>query len=261
MPLNDPRRVKYDVEDADAWKKDVIWMADVSQNKDTPMWVGWNAMIVPHDKRLHKIWYLPQINESPTSNAVVAETMKRSLCIASESGKQSITVTYDLAIAKLAMQIQSEEQPVFDNVFVALGSFHIELALFKAFGKVLAESGGPHILNECEVLAIGSLNGFINGKNYKCCKRMHELLALAMEILHFESFLSIQENATEICNVVEQEVQNIKQKGVRSHGYSKEMDDVLQQYSVYSIGTQNGVNGKTAIKVLVQLHKDDSPLP
>ena len=82
-----------------------------------------------------------------------------------------------------------------------------------------------------------------------------------MEILHFESFLSIQENATEICNVVEQEVQNIKQKGVHSHGYSKEMDDVLQQYSVYSIGTQNGVNGKTAIKVLVQLHKDDSPLP
>lgn len=174
--------------------------------------------------------------------------MKRSLCIASESGKQSIAVTYDMAIAKLAMQIQSEEQPVFDRVFVALGSFHIELALWNAFGKVIAESGGPHILNECEVLAMGSLNSFIKGKNYKRCKRMHELLALAMEIVHFDSFLSTQENATEICEVIQREVENLKQeKNVDSHGYSKEMDDVLLQYHVYSNGTQNGKNGKTAM--------------
>ena len=139
-------------------------------HEDTPMWVGWNAKVIPNDKRLQKIWYLPQINQSPTSNAIVVETMRRSLRIAAESGKQSIAVTYDLAIAKLAMQIQCEEQPAFDNVFVALGSFHIELALFSAFGKIIAESGGPHVLTECEILAKGSVNGFIKGKNYKRCK-------------------------------------------------------------------------------------------
>lgn len=149
-------------------------------NEDAPMWVGWNAMSIPRDEHLHKIWYLPHINQSPTSNAVVVETMKRSLRVAVESGKQSIAVTYDLAIAKLAMQIQAEEKPTFDD-----GSFHIELALFSAFGKVIDESGGPHILNECEVLAKGSITGFTKGKNYKRCKRLHKLLALAMEILHF----------------------------------------------------------------------------
>jgi hypothetical protein len=175
IPLQDLRRLRYEeAEDNEAWKKDIMWMAAVSQNKDTPMWVGWNALRVPCDERLHKIWYLPQINESPTSNAVVAETMRRSASIASESGKESIAVTYDLAIAKIAMQIQSEEQPAFDRVFVALGSFHIELALLNAFGKVIVESGGPHILNECEVLAVGSLNGFIKGKNYKRCQKIDE---------------------------------------------------------------------------------------
>ena len=97
---------------------------------------------------------------------MVVETLKSSLCIAAESGKQSIAVTYDLAIARFAMQIQCEEQPTYDNVFVALDSVHVELALFSAFGKIITVSGGPHILNECDVLAKGSVNGFIKGKNY-----------------------------------------------------------------------------------------------
>ena len=81
--------------------------------------------------------------------------MKQSLRIATECGKTSIAVTYDLAIAKIAMQIQEEENPQFDRIFVALGSFHVEMALLSAFGKIIAESGGPHVLNECEVLAKG----------------------------------------------------------------------------------------------------------
>ena len=67
-------------------------------------------------------------------------------------------MTYDLAIAKIASQIQSEERPAYDNLFIDLGAFHIEMNLLKAFDKVIAESGGPHILNECEVLAKGSIS-------------------------------------------------------------------------------------------------------
>ena len=38
------------------------------------------------------------------------------------------------------------------------------MALLSEFGKIIAESGGPHILNECEILAKGSLNSFYKGK-------------------------------------------------------------------------------------------------
>ena len=69
------------------------------------------------------------------------------------------------------MQIQKEESPEFDYLFVALGSFHIELAFFSVCGKIISESGAPHFLNECEVLKKGSLNGFIKGKHYNRCKR------------------------------------------------------------------------------------------
>ena len=84
------------------------------------------------------------------------------------------------------MTIQAAESPEFDNVFVALGSFHIELAFFSALGKIVKESGATHFLGELEILKSGSLNGFIKGKSYNRCKRIHEYLSLSMESLHFE---------------------------------------------------------------------------
>ena len=141
IPLDDQRRLKDEpIESivAESWKEDILRMTDLFIDTDmsAPMWVGWNSMLIPRDESLQKVWYLPQINMSPTSHSVVRETMRRSQCIANECGKTSIVVSYDLAIAKIAMQIQAEESPKFDDIFVALGSFHIELAFFSSMGKM-----------------------------------------------------------------------------------------------------------------------------
>ena len=50
-------------------------------------------------------------------------------------------MTYDLTIAKIALQLQEEEVLKFNNVFVVLGGFHTEMAAFAVFGKYIAESG------------------------------------------------------------------------------------------------------------------------
>ena len=86
------------------------------------------------------------------------------------------------------------------------------MALFHAYGQSIAEPGGPHILSECFVLAKGSAKSFQTDKNYKCCKRMHEILALAMEKLHFESFLEIYENAEDIRSLIIQWLRIIKEQ-------------------------------------------------
>ena len=65
---------------------------------------------------MQKVWYLKQTNESPKSTSVVAETLKRSQKACEEYDKYSISVTYDLATAKVAMQLQAEEKPTHDNV-------------------------------------------------------------------------------------------------------------------------------------------------
>ena len=88
-------------------------MADVATDTEnsTPVWIGWNSNLIPSDDCSREIWYLPQTNQSPTLYAVVSQTMKKSLKISSECGQHNIAVTYDLAIAKLALQIQAEESP------------------------------------------------------------------------------------------------------------------------------------------------------
>ena len=131
---------------------------------------------------------VPASNKSVTTNhSVVAEMMRRFLEIAAEAQKNSIAVTFNLAIAKTAMQIQHEETPKYDSLFIALGSFHIEMAFFKLLGIMIAESGGPYILKECGI----SIKSFISGLSYNKCKRMHETLAAAFEVLHFERFLDM----------------------------------------------------------------------
>ena len=66
-------------------------MADMLSDEDeTPMFVGWNAQLLPTDDEIHNVVYLPQINSSPTLYSVVQETMNRALRIAEERGKTSI---------------------------------------------------------------------------------------------------------------------------------------------------------------------------
>ena len=55
--------------------------------------------------------------------------------IAAEAQKTSTAAMYDLAIAKIVMQIQHDETPKYDSAFIALGYFHVEMAFFKSVGK------------------------------------------------------------------------------------------------------------------------------
>ena len=100
---------------------DLVWMMQFSfLPQSTPMWVGWNAQQRHDCQPTERIWYLPPINQSPTSTAVVKETMKRAQQLAKECRKSEIAVTYDLAIAKMALEIQVAETPLVEVVKFAI---------------------------------------------------------------------------------------------------------------------------------------------
>ena len=154
--------------------------------QNIPMWVGWNSLITDDPLPQQIIGYMKNICLPPTRLNVVAETMRISQKVAKECQQPYAIVTYDLAVAKLALKIQDEDAPQYDNVFICFGAFHTMLAYFSGIGFFLAESGGPETLVETGVLASGSLDGFISGRHFNRCKRLHPLLAVAMHV-HFES--------------------------------------------------------------------------
>ena len=161
---------------------------------------------------------------------VVIETLRRALRIASESKFNSIALTCDLAIVKLANQIQATESPAFDAVFVNLGAFHIELAYFNAIGKYIAESGGSYILTESGLLASGSMNGFLRGKHYNRCKRIHVIFAAALLVLKLREFITRnEENETKV-ESVRYEVSKIDEAPVHIEDFSKDLKELLDQY-------------------------------
>ena len=109
--------------------------------------------------------------------------------VSAECRSKYIIITYDLAIAKVAKQVQCEEYPTFNSIFVMFGRFHVEQNVFSAIGKIIEGSGGPYILSESGAIATGSLPQFLKGKMYCCYCRIHTLLSEAFYGLHIQQFI------------------------------------------------------------------------
>lgn len=70
---------------------DFIWMLQICMKvENTPMWTGWNSKLVENRHPMQVIQYLPQIDASPTIDAVVVLTMEMSLRIAAECEQRYI---------------------------------------------------------------------------------------------------------------------------------------------------------------------------
>lgn len=170
--------------------------------------------------------------------------MERSLKAIEELRQEYCQVTYDLAIAKIAYQIQSNEKERFRRLFVHLGPFHTDLALFKGTGKFVDDCGLTSIMSNADMLAPGSVNGFVTGKHYNRCKRLHPIMSLAVEIMHFRSFLKTKPDFEA------DEIQNCLQNFTKIPSECPKFEDEIlikffEEYEDYKKRTLEGHHGKT----------------
>ncbi|KAL4702142.1 hypothetical protein ACJJTC_019418 [Scirpophaga incertulas] len=219
---------------------DTLWMfSHALQLPNVPMWVGFNSFLVDNNSPQQIVSYLTPINQSPTNKSVVLETMKQSQQICEEVKQSSIQVTYDLAIAKIALQIQASHKPDLDNLFIHWGPFHIMMAYFKTIGKFIMHCGLTNVMVQSNLLASGSVNGFLEGKHFNRCKRLHPLMAVGLEILHFKSFL--ESNNITISDQIIQEITRLRTSSISSLTIEDdELNALLQNYDIYKQKTLNG---------------------
>lgn len=171
---------------------DKAWVVSHFLKIKTPMWVGFNAILITDKSKKQKIFYLQPINASPTQKNVVLLTMQRALAVAEECGEKYALVAYDLAIARIAFLIQSTERREFKRLFIHLGDFHTEMSLTKGAGKFIDNCGLTDVLVESDLIGNSSLYSFLTGKSFNRCKRLHTLMSLGLQILEFEMFLDIK---------------------------------------------------------------------
>lgn len=65
---------------------------------------------------------------------------------------------------------------MFDRVLFFLGNYHVELVLLSVLGTYINDFKVEFLLIELGLLAEGFLNGFIIGKFYNRCVRVHQIL-------------------------------------------------------------------------------------
>ena len=98
------------------------------------MWHGWNSLKEVDINPQQKVFYMQHIKLPKTRNDAVKDTLRQSQIVASKCNEPYALVTYDLAVAKIAKQIQATEKPLLDDVFLMFGSFHIEMSYFSSLG-------------------------------------------------------------------------------------------------------------------------------
>lgn len=60
---------------------------------------------------------------------------------------------------------------------------------------------------DSEIIANGSEDGFLQGKHFNRCKRLHPLMALGLEMLYFELFL--EKTGLTITDILDDEIPSI----------------------------------------------------
>ena len=220
----------------------------------TPMWKGWNSLTLVDTHPVQNIGYMENITLPPTILDVVQETLMISEKVRQECGEKYLIVAYDLCIAKPAMRIQEEESPRFDNLFIEIGPFHFRMSYFASIGYFITGSGLDEIIINSNVLGSGSLSGFLKGKHFNRCTRVHPLLFSALSECHMTTFLNSKHSGT-VPEVLKIKLKSLGKAENKFEIVQDILDDpeikkFLQEYEEFTNLTRMGDHGFTAQYVM-----------
>ena len=93
----------------------------------------------------------------------------------------------------------------------------------------------------------GSISLFLSGKTYKRSKRLHQLLALAMEILHLNSYqLTLEEEGLLEIEEMKMYILSNKIKSIDKSFIPEKFAGIFDRYESYRDKARNGTHGRTA---------------
>ena len=101
------------------------------------------------------------------------------------------------------------------------------------------------MLIETDVLATGSLNGFLSVKHFNRCKRLHPILGLALEILHFQVFIDSYDEKDEL-KAMTDNMSLTSRDDLEVVLASEVFIRCVSSYTTYTEKTRSGEHGVTA---------------
>ena len=70
---------------------------------------------------------------------------------------------------------------------------HLKMALFDAIGSFIEYSGLTNLMEDAGLITSGSVKGFLIGKHFNRCTRLHQIVACVLSDLLFQRFQDDEE--------------------------------------------------------------------
>jgi len=119
------------------------------------------------------------------------------------------------------------------------------MAYFGCIGYFITSSGLEDVICTSDVLGSGSLQGFLAGKHFNRCSRIHPLLFAALSELHIQRFLNDTYQGC-IPDSIQLMISSVNDHQVDIGDYPVQLRDFLICYEQYCELTRKGAHGKTA---------------
>ena len=179
-------------ESIQAENKNHLWIMVrlVDQNKqDVSSWTGFNIkirdnIIIPADT----VGYLPTINAPATDMSTVQEILNQTISIQESLNLKCIAVVLDQALFSKASEIMWRYQEKYKSIILMMGNFHTICNLMSIIGKMFGDAGLRDLAVESGVIAAGSIEKVLEGKQYNRAVRFHKLTYEALMRLVYVGF-------------------------------------------------------------------------
>ena len=175
-----------------AENKNLLWI--IAQAHDSAhqisSWTGFNIrtrnnLTVAADT----VGYLPTINAPATNISTVYEILCQSVAIQRQLELEKIAVVMDQALYAQASEVLGNHQLQFDTIILMMGNFHIICNLLSIIGKMFGSAGLRDLAVESGVIAEGSIDNVLEGKQYNRGVRLHKLTYEALMRLAWSEFM------------------------------------------------------------------------
>ena len=149
-----------------------------------------SAIIKPDEIKFHRtvISFAPILPYPPTDHDIVYTRMLQFSDALVQKKTKCGSFWCDMAIYKIAKEIQILKPDLFGHMFIGIGGFHHEKILMAVIGKILQCSGIENVLVETEVYGPSAVKQVLDGGHYSRSKRGLALIAESFEAVRLIAY-------------------------------------------------------------------------
>lgn len=195
----------------------MIWVASrhIATRPDilAPNWTGFNILIRDNIVVVQsKIAYLDALDAPATEYATAYEILKRALAIKDLLGLSGIVAVFDQALYAKCAEMKWQYSEEFEPVVIMMGGFHLLQVLFNVIGIRFGDAGVRDLAILSKVVAQGSIDSVLGGKNYNRAVRFYKILYDALMRLLMDQFHStLPQEQEEIVVQFQKELDKLKE--------------------------------------------------